>query len=87
MRSSKNIIKNSAQKVVDKFGFGLGIHDLKYFEVGIFLIFLEFIINLRAPFIEKHHFNVILSLSKHILDNYMYNIATYTLFLNFLLST
>ena len=36
MRSSKFIIKNISQKVVAKFGFGLGFHDLKYFEVGNF---------------------------------------------------
>ena len=50
-----------------KSGFGRRFHDLKYFEVGFFFIFLEFIINLRAPlqkFVEKHQFNVILSYFK-----------------------
>ena len=31
-----------------KYGFGRKFHDLKYFEVGDFFIFLEFLINLRA---------------------------------------
>ena len=44
--------------------FGCRFHDLEYFEVGIIFIFLEFIINLRAPlqkFVEKHQFHVMLS--------------------------
>jgi hypothetical protein len=32
-----------------KSSFGSRFHDLKYFEVGFFLIFLESIKNLRAP--------------------------------------
>ena len=65
-----------------KYGFGRRFHDLKYFEVGFFFIFLEFIINLRATlqnFVEKYQFNVILSCFKQILDNYMFNISTCTL--------
>ena len=46
--SSKDIIKSIAQKVMAKYDFGSRFHDLKYFEVGKFLI-LEFFINLRAP--------------------------------------
>ena len=45
------IIRNIAQKVVAKSGFGCKFHDLKYFEVGfLFYIFLEFIINLRENY-------------------------------------
>ena len=35
-----------------KSSFGRRIHNLKYFEVGNFLILLKFIINLRAPLQE-----------------------------------
>ena len=42
-------IENIAQKVMANFGFGRRMHDLKYFEVGFFSIFLDFVINLRAP--------------------------------------
>ena len=35
MRSSKLIIKSSAQKVMAKFSFRCRFHDLTYFEVGI----------------------------------------------------
>ena len=42
-------IKNTAQKVMTNFDFGRRFHDLKYFEVGTFFMFIEFIINLRAP--------------------------------------
>ena len=48
MKSSRLIVKNIAQKVRAKFGFGRRFHDVKYFEVGFSLIFLEFIMNLRA---------------------------------------
>ena len=41
MRSSKLILKSIAQKVMSKFGFARRFHDLKYFEVGFFFIFLE----------------------------------------------
>ena len=46
---SNLIAKSDAQKVMAKYGFGCSFHDLKYFEVGILFIFLEFVINLRAP--------------------------------------
>jgi len=50
MRSSKFIIKSTAQKVMAQFGSGHKFHDLKCFEVGIcFFIFLKSIVNLRAP--------------------------------------
>ena len=57
MRSSKHIIKSIAQKVMANFGLGHRFHDLQYFEVGIWVIFLEAIINLKAPLqkiIEKN---------------------------------
>ena len=57
-----------------KFGFGCRFYHLKYFEVGIFFIFLEFIINLRATmqkFVENHQFNIILSYFKQFLDDYV----------------
>ena len=66
MRASKVIIKGDAQKVMGKCGFGHRFHDLKYFEVGIFLIFLDFV-NLRAllkNFLEKNQFYVFLSYFK-----------------------
>ena len=51
------------------FGLRRRFHDLKYFEVGLFPMFLEFIMNLRTllqNFVGKHQFNVILSCSKQI---------------------
>ena len=45
-----------------KFDFGHRFHDLKYFGVGFFIIFLEFIIKLRAPLqkeLENNKLNVI----------------------------
>ena len=48
-------------------GFGCRFHDLDYFEVEYFNIFLEFIIYSRASsqnFVENHDFNVILSYFK-----------------------
>jgi hypothetical protein len=49
MRSLKLITKSDAQKGMVKFDFGCRFHDLKYFEVGFFVMFLVFIINFRAP--------------------------------------
>ena len=57
MRSSKLIIRNNAQKVMAKSGFGRRFHDLKYIEVGFLYIFLEFTINARAKLhneLDKH---------------------------------
>ena len=49
MISLNIIITKITQKAMAKVGFGRRFHDLIYFEVGfIFLIFLEYIINLRA---------------------------------------
>ena len=62
--------------------FGHRFHDLKYFEVGFFSIFLEFIINLRENsqrFFERNQFNIILSWLKQILDDYVFNLFTCTL--------
>ena len=73
MRSSKFIIKSIAQKAMAKFGFRCRFHDLKYFEVGFFFIFVEFITNLRAPLQilnRKNKCDVILSYFKQGLDNY-----------------
>ena len=58
MRSSNFIIKSVAQKVMAKFGFDEDFHGLKYLEVGVFFMFLESIIKLRAP-LHKHQSNVI----------------------------
>lgn len=67
MRSSKNITKNNAEKVMAKSRFGRRFHDLKNFEAFFFpfsffsFIFLKFTINLRATvqkFVRKHQFNV-----------------------------
>ena len=84
MRSSKLIIKSVARKVMANFDFGCSFHELEYFEAGIFLIFLEFIINLRAPLqkkLEKHRFYKILSCFKKLVDHHMLdNIFICTLF-------
>ena len=82
MRSSKLIIKSTAQKVMAKSSFECRFHDLKYFKVGYFFMFLEFTLNLRASlqkFVEKHQFYVILSCFMQIFHNYLSNISTCTL--------
>ena len=51
---------------------------INYFEVGIFFIFLEFIIHLMASshnFVESYQFNGILSYFKQILDSHLFNIT------------
>ena len=78
MTSSKLITKSDAQKQMVEYSFGLKYHDPKCFEVGVFLMFLEFNINLRASsqnFVENHRFDVVLSYFKHILDMYQFNIT------------
>ena len=42
------IFKTNAQKLMVEFGFGRRFHDFKYFKVGFFFMFYEFIIYLRA---------------------------------------
>ena len=62
MRSSKLIMKNIAQKVMVKFGFGRKFHDLKHFEVGDFFSYSLTHINMRTTLqkiVKKHQFNVI----------------------------
>ena len=57
LRSSKLIIKSTTQKVIPKLGSGHRFHDLKYFEIGYFFVFLGSHLNLRAPpqkFVEKN---------------------------------
>ena len=58
----KVIIISIAQRVLVKYGFGRRFHDLKYFEVRIFFIFLQFIIKLRnldiKLFRTNHQFNI-----------------------------
>ena len=80
-------IKSDAQKQMIKFGFGRRFHDINYFEVMIFYIFLEFIISLKASsqnFVENHQFYGILSCFKQILERHLFNITylhtTYTIF-------
>ena len=78
LRSSKLIIKSDAQKRMVELGFGCRFHDLKYFKVGIFFMFLEFIIYFRASsqiFVKYHQFNVILSYLKQNYDNCLFNIT------------
>ena len=62
-----------------EFGFGRRFHDLIYFEVGIFFIFFELTIYLRASsqkFVENHQFNVILSYLKQLfLDIHLFNVT------------
>ena len=53
-----------------KYGFGRRFHDLKYLEVDYFYMFLEFTINLRASYVKKNQFNVILSYFKQLLVQY-----------------
>ena len=83
MRSSNAIIKNIAQKVIDKAIFGHTFHDLKYLEVGFFIL-VAFIVHLRAIVFfkncTKNQFNVILSYLKQVLDNYVLNVPTCILF-------
>jgi hypothetical protein len=58
------------------FGFGCRFYELEYVEARIFFIFLEFIINLRAPLqniLEKHLFNVILTCFKKLLDYHLFD--------------
>jgi hypothetical protein len=63
---------------MDEYGFGHKSHDLNYLEVGIFLIFPNFIIYLRASshnFVENHQFAVILSYFKKNLNIYLFKIT------------
>ena len=41
LRASKFIIKSDAQKHMVEYGFERKFHDLKYFEVVMYSIFLE----------------------------------------------
>jgi hypothetical protein len=43
-----SIVVLNPQKQMVEFGFGRGFRDLSYFEVGIYFMFLEFIVYLRA---------------------------------------
>ena len=52
---------------MSKFDFGSRFHDLKYFEVGFFFKFLEFLINSGEPLQRcagNYQFNVIISYLK-----------------------
>ena len=61
MRSSKLIIKNNAQKQLAKSSFRHKFHDLKYFELGIFFVFLKIFIYFRASSNQGQNFiNLIL---------------------------
>ena len=52
MRSSKFVIRSDAQKVMAKLGVGCRFHDLKYFEVVLFFIFLKFFVKLKVALQE-----------------------------------
>ena len=54
LRSSIFIINSDAQKQLIEFGFECRFHDLNYFEVGFFFMFLEFIFYLRASSQKLH---------------------------------
>ena len=72
LTSSIHSIKSDAQKQMIEFGFRRRCHGLSY------LIFLEFIIYLRASsqiFVENQQINVILSYLKKILENHLFNIT------------
>ena len=57
-------------------GFGRVIHDRKYFEVEISIIFLQFITYLRAhhKIVENYQFNIILSYIRQISRTYLHTI-------------
>ena len=77
--SSNLIIQSTTQKVIANFGFGRKSQDLKYFEVGFFSIFLEFILNSRTPLqrcIEKNQYNINLSCFIQIIGYYVFNMST-----------
>ena len=59
MSSLKLIIESIGQKVMTKSSFEHRFHNLKYFEVGFFLVFFEFSIKSRAPIqkLYKKSFN------------------------------
>ena len=59
LRSSILSIKSDSLKQIVECGSGRKFHDLNYFKVGFFVIFLEFIISLRASsqnIVENHQF-------------------------------
>ena len=59
-----------------EFGFGRRSHDLDYYEIGFFFIFLEFVMYLRASsqnLVENHQLNVILLYFEQISDNHLFN--------------
>ena len=56
-------MKSDAHKQMIKSCFGRRFHDLKYFQVGILSIFLEFIMHFGASSqnsVENHQFDVII---------------------------
>ena len=75
-----NIVIIASQKVLAKFGFGRRFHDRKYIyklDIILFLVFLEFIINLRHRY-KKQIEEKWLSYFKQSLDNYVLNVPTCT---------
>ena len=84
MRPSNLIIKSIARKVMSKFGFGHSFHDLEYFEIGFISFHNPWILykleDTITKICRKNQFNIILSCFEQILDNYVFNISTYTLF-------
>ena len=79
MRSSKDIIKSNAQKQWLNVVLDIDFMTLNILKLDLFLILIEFIIDLRAvlqKFVEKYQFNEILSyfLFKK-WDNYLFNIT------------
>lgn len=56
----------------------VNLHDPKYFELGIYFISIESIVNLRSWLrknVENHQYYVMLSYLKQQLDIYVFNVA------------
>ena len=79
MRPSKLFIKVMLKKQMARFGVEHKLHDIKYFVVGLFYIFLKFIKTLRAlskKLFKNHQLNVILILLfEQNLSSYLLNIS------------
>ena len=79
MRSPQLIIKSNAQKQMARFGCGCEFHDLHYFELDFFFMFLEFLMHLRLSSnicIKNYQLNI--NFFIFIFVNHLFNIITCT---------
>lgn len=63
LSSSEVVVNRSDRKQMARSGFGRVFHDLDYFGLKFFSIFLEFLIHVRSSsnsFVENYQLNVIL---------------------------